>query len=206
MSHIIAIDQGTTSSRAIVFDAEMRVKATAQQEFPQHFPASGWVEHDPEDIWTTVTASVQGAIDRAGITAAEVAAIGITNQRETTLLWDRATGQPLHRAIVWQDRRTAPLCARLKAEGHEPLFAERTGLLIDPYFSATKLSWLLDEIPGARARAERGELAFGTVDSWLIWQLPIIPRGFGSWFKPIALILKSTGAGLKINRHCFIAR
>ena len=171
MTHIIAIDQGTTSSRAIVFDADMRGRATAQQEFPQHFPQSGWVEHDPEDIWTTVTSSVRGAIDRAGITSAEVAAIGITNQRETTLLWDRATGAPLHRAIVWQDRRTAPLCARLKAEGHEPFFTERTGLLVDPYFSATKLSWLLDEIPGARARAERGGLAFGTVDTFLIWRL-----------------------------------
>jgi len=171
MTHIIAIDQGTTSSRAIVFDADMRVKATAQQEFPQHFPQSGWVEHDPEDIWTTVTSSVRGAIDRAGITSADVAAIGITNQRETTLLWDRTTGAPLHHAIVWQDRRTAPLCAHLKAEGHEPFFTERTGLLVDPYFSATKLSWLLDEIPGARARAERGELAFGTVDTFLIWRL-----------------------------------
>ena len=171
MNHIIAIDQGTTSSRAIVFDADMRVRATAQQEFPQHFPQSGWVEHDPEDIWTTVTSSVRGAIDRAGLTSADVAAIGITNQRETTLLWDRTTGAPLHRAIVWQDRRTAPLCARLKAEGHEPFFTERTGLLVDPYFSATKLSWLLDEIPGARARAERGELAFGTVDTFLIWRL-----------------------------------
>jgi glycerol kinase len=171
MSHILAIDQGTTSSRAIVFDARMQVKATAQQEFPQHFPASGWVEHDPEDIWATVTATVRGAIDRAGITAAEVAAIGITNQRETTVVWDRATGEPVHRAIVWQDRRTAETCARLKARGHEPMVTRKTGLLLDPYFSGTKLAWILDNVPGARVRAERGELLFGTVDTFLIWRL-----------------------------------
>ncbi|MFO1176477.1 MAG: glycerol kinase GlpK [Paracoccaceae bacterium] len=171
MTHVVAIDQGTTSSRAIVFDRDMQLKASAQQEFAQHFPASGWVEHDPEDIWASVTATVRGAIDRAGITAADVAAIGITNQRETTLVWDRATGEPIHRAIVWQDRRTADLCARLKAEGHEPMVTRRTGLLLDPYFSGTKLAWLLDNVPGARARAERGELLFGTIDSFLIWRL-----------------------------------
>ncbi len=171
MNHIIAIDQGTTSSRAIVFDRGMAVKATAQQEFPQHFPASGWVEHDPEDIWATVTATVRGAIDRAGISAADVAAIGITNQRETTVVWDRATGQPIHNAIVWQDRRTSDLCAALRATGHEPSITHKTGLLLDPYFSGTKLKWLLDTIPGARERAARGELAFGTIDSFLIWRL-----------------------------------
>jgi glycerol kinase len=171
MSHILAIDQGTTSSRAIVFDRDMQVRAVAQQEFPQHFPASGWVEHDPEDIWSSVTATVRGAIDRAGITAAEVTAIGITNQRETTVVWDRATGQPVHRAIVWQDRRTAETCTRLKAEGHEPMVAGKTGLLLDPYFSGTKLAWILDNVPGARARADRGELLFGTIDSFLVWRL-----------------------------------
>ncbi len=171
MSHVIAIDQGTTSSRAIVFDREMRVRASAQQEFPQHFPASGWVEHDPDDIWTSVTATVRGAIDRAGLAAVDIAAIGITNQRETTVVWDRATGTPIHRAIVWQDRRTAGLCQRLKAEGHEPEITRKTGLLLDPYFSGTKISWILENIEGARARAERGELLFGTIDTFLIWRL-----------------------------------
>ena len=171
MSHIIAIDQGTTSSRAIVFDAAMQVKATAQQEFAQHFPASGWVEHDPDDIWSTVTATVRGAIDRAGLRAGDIAAIGITNQRETTLVWDRKTGAPIHRAIVWQDRRTADLCQKLRADGHEPMVTRKTGLLLDPYFSGTKLKWILDHVEGARARAERGELLFGTVDSFLIWRL-----------------------------------
>lgn len=171
MSHIIAIDQGTTSSRAIVFDREMRVKASAQQEFAQHFPASGWVEHDPEDIWSTVTATVRGAIDRAGLSAADITAIGITNQRETTVVWDKATGEPIHRAIVWQDRRTADTCARLKAGGHEPEITRKTGLLLDPYFSGTKLAWILDTVPGARARAERGDLLFGTIDCFLIWRL-----------------------------------
>ena len=171
MTHVVAIDQGTTSSRAIVFDGEMRVMASAQQEFTQHFPTSGWVEHDPEEIWTGVLATVRGAVDRAGVTAADIAAIGITNQRETTILWDRATGVPLHRAIVWQDRRTADLCARLKAEGHEPMVTRKTGLLLDPYFSGTKLAWLLDNVPDARTRAARGELLFGTIDSFLIWRL-----------------------------------
>ena len=171
MTHILAIDQGTTSSRAIVFDAGLRVIASAQEEFPQHFPASGWVEHDPADLWSTALRTARAAIARAGIAAQGIAAIGITNQRETTLLWDRATGQPLHRAIVWQDRRTADTCAALKEAGQEPMITARTGLLLDPYFSGTKLKWLLDTIPGARARARRGELAFGTVDSWLIWNL-----------------------------------
>ena len=171
MTHILAIDQGTTSSRAIMFDRDLKVVASAQEEFAQHFPASGWVEHDPMDLWSTVAATARGAIEKAKITAASIAAIGITNQRETTLLWDRATGQPLHNAIVWQDRRTAELCQSLKDQGHEAMITERTGLLLDPYFSGTKIKWILDHVPGARERARRGEIAFGTVDSWLIWQL-----------------------------------
>ena len=169
MTHILAIDQGTTSSRAIVFDAKLNPVASAQEEFPQHFPASGWVEHDPSDLWATVAATARAAIEKAH--GARISAIGITNQRETVVVWDRATGQPIHNAIVWQDRRTADLCDRLKAEGHEPMIAARTGLLLDPYFSGTKLKWLLDNVDGARARAEAGALAFGTVDSWLIWNL-----------------------------------
>ena len=171
MTHILAIDQGTTSSRAIVFDAGLRVRAVAQEEFPQHYPAPGLVEHDPADIWASVAGTARAAIERAGIDATAIAAIGITNQRETTLLWDRRTGEPIHRAIVWQDRRTAPVCARLRAEGHEAMVSARTGLLLDPYFSATKVGAILDAVPGARARAERGEIAFGTVDCYLIWKL-----------------------------------
>ena len=171
MSCILAIDQGTTSSRAIVFDEALAIVATAQEEFHQSFPRSGWVEHDPDDIWTSVAATCRGAIERAGISAADIAAIGITNQRETTLVWERATGRPLGPAIVWQDRRTAALCAELRAAGHEPMITERTGLILDPYFSGTKLKWLLDAHDGARARARRGELLFGTVDTWLIWKL-----------------------------------
>jgi len=171
MTHILAIDQGTTSSRAILFDATLRVVAVAQEEFPQHYPAPGWVEHDPSDLWSTVAGTARGVIEKAGIDARDIAAIGITNQRETTLIWDRATGQPIHNAIVWQDRRTADTCAALKAAGHEPMITARTGLLLDPYFSATKVKWLLDHVPGARARAEAGELAFGTVDTFLIWRL-----------------------------------
>jgi glycerol kinase len=169
--HILAIDQGTTSSRAILFDATMQVRAIAQEEFPQHFPASGWVEHDPADIWSTTASVCRGAIERAGITAADIAAIGITNQRETTLVWDRKSGEPVHNAIVWQDRRTADLCARLREETFEPAVTARTGLLLDPYFSATKLAWILDNVEGARSRAENGELLFGTVDCYLIWKL-----------------------------------
>ncbi len=171
MTHILAIDQGTTSSRAILFDAGLKVISSAQAEFPQHYPQPGWVEHDPADLWATVAATTRAAIERAGIDAHSIAAIGITNQRETTLLWDRATGQPLHNAIVWQDRRTADTCTALKDAGHEPMITARTGLLLDPYFSGTKLKWLLDHIPNARARAANGELAFGTVDTYLIWQL-----------------------------------
>lgn len=171
MQYILAIDQGTSSTRAIVFDADLRPVASAQEEFAQHFPQAGWVEHAAEDLWQTVLSTSRAALAKAGLTAAEVACIGITNQRETTLLWDRATGEPLHRAIVWQDRRTAAICEELRAAGHEALISARTGLLLDPYFSGTKLKWLLDSIPGARARAEAGELAFGTVDAFLIWRL-----------------------------------
>jgi glycerol kinase len=171
MTHILAIDQGTTSSRAIVFRGDCSVAAVAQQEFPQHFPQSGWVEHNPEDIWRTVLATCRDAIAKAGLAARDIAAIGIANQRETTLAWDRATGKPIHNAIVWQDRRTAPMCRTLKEAGAGAQVAARTGLLLDPYFSATKIAWLLDHVPDARARAERGELAFGTVDSFLLWRL-----------------------------------
>ena len=163
---ILAIDQGTTSSRAILFDADLRVRGLAQQEFAQHYPASGWVEHAPEDLWQTTLAACREVLEQG-----RAEAIGITNQRETLLIWDRATGEPIHRAIVWQDRRTADLCASLRATGHEAEVTARTGLLLDPYFSATKAKWLLDTIPGARARAEAGELALGTVDSFLIWRL-----------------------------------
>ncbi|MES1166775.1 MAG: FGGY family carbohydrate kinase, partial [Pseudomonadota bacterium] len=168
---VLALDQGTTSSRAIVFDRRGRAVATAQQEFPQHFPRPGWVEHDPADLWATTRRTALAAVAEANLTGADLAALGLTNQRETTLLWDRANGRPLAPAIVWQDRRTADLCARLKTRGLEPLFRRRTGLLLDPYFSGTKLAWLLDHVPGARRRAGRGELAFGTVDTWLLWQL-----------------------------------
>ncbi|MBR0670262.1 glycerol kinase GlpK [Neoroseomonas soli] len=168
---LLALDQGTTSTRTIAFDAALAPRATAQEELPQHFPAPGWVEHEPEDIWRGALATLRGALDRAGGEARRVAGIGITNQRETTLLWDRATGRCLHRAIVWQDRRTAGHCARLREDGVEALLTERTGLLADPYFSATKLAWLLAEVPGVREAAERGDLAFGTVDTFLLWRL-----------------------------------
>jgi len=171
VSYVLAIDQGTTSTRAILFSSELTIVAAAQREFPQHFPASGCVEHDPEDLWLTTLAVGREALRSAGARAADVAAIGLTNQRETTLIWDRKTGEPIHRAIVWQDRRTADVCERLREAGHEPLVAARAGLLLDPYFSATKIAWLLDNVPGARARAERGELAFGTVDAFLLWRL-----------------------------------
>ena len=168
---ILAIDQGTTSSRALIFSDDLTVIASAQSEFPQHFPASGWVEHDPADIWATTAATARSAIERAGISGRDIAAIGITNQRETTVIWDRRTGEPIHNAIVWQDRRTADICARLKGEGHEEAVTATTGLLLDPYFSATKAAWILDHVEGARARAEAGELAFGTIDSFLVWRL-----------------------------------
>ena len=170
-SAILAIDQGTSSSRAMLFDRDGRPLAQAQREFEQHFPQSGWVEHDPEDIWRDTVAVAKQALAEAGLGAGEVASIGIANQRETTLIWDRATGQTIHKAIVWQDRRTAALCDRLKDEGHEPAIQAKTGLLIDAYFSASKIAWLLDNVAGARARAERGELAFGTIDCFLLWRL-----------------------------------
>ncbi|WP_281857185.1 glycerol kinase GlpK [Litoreibacter halocynthiae] len=171
MTHILAIDQGTTSSRAIIFDGDMKIVASAQEEFKQHFPESGWVEHDPDDLWSTTAGTCRSAIERAGITAEEIAAIGITNQRETTLVWDKATGKPVHNAIVWQDRRTSDYCRELRDAGHEAMFTERTGLLLDPYFSGTKLRWILENVDGVRERAEAGELLFGTVDSFLIWKM-----------------------------------
>jgi glycerol kinase len=168
---ILAIDQGTTSTRSLVFNQAQTIRGSAQQEFPQHFPASGWVEHDPEDIWRTTLETAKGALAKADASTNQIAAIGITNQRETTLVWDRKTGKPIHRAIVWQDRRTADICAKLKGEGAEPTFTRKTGLLLDPYFSGTKIAWLLDHVDGARAKAEAGELAFGTVDTFLLWRL-----------------------------------
>ncbi|MBO0765418.1 MAG: glycerol kinase GlpK [Hyphomicrobiaceae bacterium] len=169
--YVLALDQGTTSSRAIVFGADLGIRGLSQREFAQHYPASGWVEHDPDDIWRTTVETARQAVAASGLSAADMIAVGITNQRETCLLWDRRTSKPIHRAIVWQDRRTADLCRRLKHEGHEPMVTARTGLLLDPYFSATKIAWLLDRVDGARALAEAGHLAFGTVDSFLIWQL-----------------------------------
>ncbi len=171
MRYVLALDQGTTSSRAILFDQEGGRVATGQREFRQIFPQPGWVEHDPREIFTSQRDVAREALRRAGVPPSQVMAIGITNQRETTIVWDRQTGEPLHNAIVWQDRRTTEICARLKAEDAESEIRERTGLVIDPYFSGTKVAWLLDTVPGARARAERGELAFGTVDTWLIWHL-----------------------------------
>jgi glycerol kinase len=171
MSYILALDQGTSSSRSIVFDAQGRIRAQAQREFTQHFPQSGWVEHDPEEIWASQLATAQEALARAGLAARELAAIAITNQRETTVLWDRRTGRAIHRAIVWQDRRGEPLCAQLRAQGHAEAIRHSTGLVVDSYFSATKLRWLLDHVSGAHIAAAQGELAFGTIDSWLMWKL-----------------------------------
>ena len=171
MTHLIAIDQGTTSTRAMVFDANLVPVATAQQELRQVYPVPGWVEHDPEEIWSAVVATVRSAMAQAGIGAKDVAGIGITNQRETTIVWDRATGKPIHNAIVWQDRRTADACAALRGAGHEATVMRRTGLLLDPYFSATKISWLLANVPGAASAAAQGKLAFGTVDAFLLWRL-----------------------------------
>ncbi|MGH7388373.1 MAG: glycerol kinase GlpK [Candidatus Rokuibacteriota bacterium] len=169
--HVLALDQGTTGSTALVVDPDGRVRSRGYAELPQHFPRPGWVEHDPEEIWSTTGQAASAALKGAGVSGGEVAAVGITNQRETTLLWDRASGAPIHRAIVWQCRRTADACERLRARGCEPLVRERTGLVLDAYFSGTKVGWLLDAVPGARERAQRGELAFGTVDSWLLWKL-----------------------------------
>ncbi|CVI58699.1 glycerol kinase GlpK [Agrobacterium leguminum] len=169
--YILAIDQGTTSTRSMVFDRDMRVIGVGQREFPQHFPASGWVEHDAEDIWKSVLETIRLALADAGIAASDIEAIGITNQRETTVLWDRNTGEAVHRAVVWQDRRAAPICEDLKRRGLEPLFSKKTGLLLDPYFSGTKLKWLLDSVSGLREKAVKGEICFGTVDSFLIYRL-----------------------------------
>lgn len=169
--HLIAIDQGTTSSRAIVFKPNLTIAGLAQEEFPQIFPRSGWVEHDPEDLWRTTVSTLRAALDKARVSPADIGAIGITNQRETVVIWDRASGRAVHNAIVWQDRRTADSCATLKADGLEPVVNAKTGLLLDPYFSATKIRWILDHVDGARAAAERGDLAFGTVDSFLLWRL-----------------------------------
>jgi glycerol kinase len=171
MSYILALDQGTTSSRALLFNRDGRIKGVAQREFRQGFPQPGWVEHDPEEIWSSQAGVAVEVLGAAGVRARDVAAIGITNQRETTIVWDRKTGRPIANAIVWQDRRTADVCARLRSEGVEPLFRERTGLVLDAYFSGTKLAWILDNVDGARVRAEAGDLAFGTVDSWLLWKL-----------------------------------
>jgi glycerol kinase len=171
MSYVLAIDQGTTSTRSILFDGEMTPVARAQEEFPQHFRQSGWVEHDPIDLWNTTVATCRTAIEQAGISPSQVAAIGITNQRETVIVWDRKTGAPVHNAIVWQDRRTADQCRALRDGGHEQMITDRTGLLVDPYFSGTKLRWILDHVDGARERAINGDLLFGTVDSYLIWNL-----------------------------------
>lgn len=171
MSYLLALDQGTSSSRSIIFDDTGRLVAMAQREFRQIYPQPGWVEHDPLEIWDSQLATARQALHEAGLKAGDIRAAGITNQRETTLVWDRRSGRPIHNAIVWQDRRAEPLCAALRKQGHEALVRARTGLRIDAYFSATKLCWLLDHVPGARAAAEAGELAFGTIDSWLIWQL-----------------------------------
>ncbi len=171
ISHILAIDQGTTSSRAIVFNEKLEIVASAQEEFEQFFPQSGWVEHDPEEIWHTTLSTCKKALQKSGLSAADITAIGITNQRETTLIWDRDTGKAIHKAIVWQDRRTSEYCSRLQAEGHDPMITAKTGLLLDSYFSGTKIKWLLDNVVGAREKAIKGQLRFGTVDSFLLWRL-----------------------------------
>jgi glycerol kinase len=171
MKHLLALDQGTSSSRSIVFDENGRIVAMAQREFRQIYPQPGWVEHDPRELWETQLATAKEALAKAGLTARDIASVGITNQRETTVVWNRRTGEPIHNAIVWQDRRAEPTCAAMREQGLEPLFRERTGLIIDAYFSGTKLKWILDHVAGSREAAARGELAFGTVDSWLMWHL-----------------------------------
>ena len=171
MTHVLAIDQGTTSTRAIVFDTALLPISVSQEEFTQYFPQSGWVEHDLSDLWKTTVKTCRKAIESAGLNSKDIAALGITNQRETTIVWDKTTGEAIHRAIVWQDRRTEPICALLRSNGHEPMFSKITGLMLDPYFSGTKLKWLLDNVEGARAKAQNGDLLFGTVDSFLIWKL-----------------------------------
>ncbi|MBN9055031.1 MAG: glycerol kinase, partial [Rhizobiales bacterium] len=169
--YVLAIDQGTTSSRAIVFDGNQKVVGSGQKEFTQIFPQSGWVEHDPEEIWESVVWSVKAALKKAGVKASDIAAIGITNQRETVVVWERESGRPIHNAIVWQDRRTASYCEKLKKQDLEKTFTKKTGLLLDPYFSGTKLSWMLSNVKGARARGAKGDLCFGTIDTFLIWRL-----------------------------------
>src|SRR6185503_5345628 len=171
MRYILSLDQGTTSSRAMLFDRDGRIRGMAQKEFTQIFPQAGWVEHDEREIWASQIGVAIEALERTQAKVADVAAVGITNQRETTVLWDRKTGEPIHNAIVWQDRRTADFCERLKADGASDTIQAKTGLLIDAYFSASKIRWLLDNVPGARARADAGDLAFGTIDTWLIWNL-----------------------------------
>jgi glycerol kinase len=171
MSVILALDQGTSSSRAVIVDSSSNIVAVAQRELPQIYPQPGWVEQDPEAIWSSQLASIRAVMEQAHLTATDIAAVGITNQRETTVVWDRTTGQPIFNALVWQDRRNASFCELLKSQGHEPLFQEKTGLILDAYFSGSKIRWLLDNVAGVRAKAERGELAFGTVDAWLIWKL-----------------------------------
>ncbi len=171
MSHIMAIDQGTTSSRAIIFDGDMKIVATAQEEFQQHYPASGWVEHDPSDLWSSTAAVCRSVIEKAGVPEGDIAGIGITNQRETVVVWEKATGRAIHNAIVWQDRRTAEICREMKEAGYEKQVIEKTGLLLDPYFSGTKLKWILDHVEGSRERARNGELLFGTVETYLIWRM-----------------------------------
>ena len=170
-AYVMALDAGTTSNRCIIFDAQAHVMALAQKEFTQHYPKSGWVEHDANEIWATQLSVAVEAMQKLGITAADIAAIGITNQRETTIVWDRRTGEPVFNAIVWQCRRTSEYCDSLKAKGLGEVIRQKTGLVLDAYFSATKLKWILDNVPGARERAERGELCFGTVDTWLMWKL-----------------------------------
>ena len=170
-SHVLAIDQGTTSTRSIIFNTSARAVSITRRDLEQYYPAAGWVEHDAEEIWRATLTTAREAIEAAKLGDDDIAAIGITNQRETAVIWERSSGKPIHRAIVWQDRRTADVCAQLRRDGHEPLVSARTGLLLDPYFSGTKVAWLLDQVPGARARAERGELAFGTIDCFLLWRL-----------------------------------
>src|SRR5262245_19674358 len=167
MKYVLALDSGTTSVRAILFDQGGAVRSLAQKEFTQHYPKPGWVEHDANEIWSGQVGVAVEALSRAGATAKDVAAVGITNQRETTVVWDRSTGEPVHKAIVWQDRRTAPACEKLRAGGHEKLVRDKTGLVLDAYFSGTKVAWILDNVSGARAAAGAGKLAFGTIDSWL---------------------------------------
>ncbi len=169
--YIMALDAGTTSNRCILFDQAGRICSSAQKEFTQYFPKPGWVEHDPEEIWCTQLEVARQAMANIGATARDIAAVGVANQRETAVVWDKKTGKPIHRAIVWQCRRTAGYCDELKAQGYTEIFRQKTGLVLDAYFSATKLRWLLEEVPGARARAEKGELLFGTIDTWLIWKL-----------------------------------